>query len=100
MPICPNCGANIPDPNAQFCPSCGATLASVSNPAASPPISASPSYSPTYGAASAPTRGPRPTGITILAVLEILGGLALFLGGAALALLGTVAGSGLGAGIA
>jgi hypothetical protein len=96
MPICPNCGANIADVNAQFCPSCGATLASVSNPTTPPPISASPSYgSPTYGATTPPMKGARPTGITILAVLEILGGLALLLGGAGLAIVGAVLGSGL-----
>ena len=44
-------------------------------------------------------RGPRPTGITILAILEILGGLALLLGGAGLALVGAVAGFGLAAGL-
>ncbi len=99
MAICPKCGANIPDPNAQFCPSCGATIAPVTGTSSSP-ISASPGHSaPTYGATSPPMRGPRPTGITILAILEVLGGLALLLGGAGLAFLGTFVGSGLAAGL-
>ena len=98
MTVCPNCGTNVVDPTAQFCPSCGATLNAVSQPTMS---SAPPPSQPAYGgyppSGTSGMRGARPTGITILAILEVLGGLALLLGGAAITALGGLVGLGLGA---
>ena len=88
MPYCEKCGASL-EPNAQFCPSCGAP---VTSPATSvqPGMSSSPPPPPPgYETGGMPPGtsyiGGRPLGITILAILEILGGLALLAGGAGLA---------------
>lgn len=92
-PFCPKCGASLADPNAQFCPSCGASLtqASYTPEPATAPATPPPAYSG-YLEEPSGILGPRPTGITILAILEVLGGLAFLLGGAALAAFGSFAG--------
>jgi hypothetical protein len=75
MPFCAKCGASM-DPNAQFCPSCG-TPVGLSVPAPAP------SYSP---GATRPVQ--RPAGVTILAVLAALGGLATLVFGLIFTLFG------------
>lgn len=74
MPYCPNCGKAYTE-GAAFCPSCGSPLR-----AATPAIPSTPP--PTY-AGQGPVQ--RPTGVTILAALQIVGSvvdiaLGLFLG--------------------
>lgn len=103
MAYCSKCGAPL-EPNAQFCASCGAPVNAAQS--SSPPPSQPPTWNmpppsppPTY-TSSTTTSMKRPTGVTILAVLAIIGGLAL-LGFAAVAgaMVGTLF-SGLGAVIA
>jgi hypothetical protein len=74
MAFCSKCGASL-DPNSQFCPSCGAPV-SASTPSGPPSIGPPPSYSPGMS-----TPKQRPAGITILAILAGLGGLALIVVG-------------------
>lgn len=66
MAFCSKCGAPV-DPTAQFCPSCGAPVSTT--PETLPPPSPSPSQSFSPGRQ-------RPLGVTILAILAGLGGLA------------------------
>ncbi len=93
MPYCTNCGKEIPA-KSTFCKYCGAKLASTTSapPPPPPPTSLPPppppgTYAPTSGVAPPPAT--RPTGVTILAILEWIGGALAILGS-----LGTVAISG------
>lgn len=96
MPYCPKCGTSV-GPAAQFCPNCGSAIPAVASspppPTSSAPVTTPPASSyygtpmsnqPTYGAA----RMQRPTGVTILSVLEVIGGIALLLGGVGLTFVG------------
>ena len=87
MPFCPSCGVEIKGEDA-FCSNCGHAISSI------------PSPRPTYVQPRMTPRTPqRPTGVTILAILEALLGL-LSLGGGALALIGaTYIGSNLPSGV-
>ena len=75
------------DPNSQFCPSCGAP---VSGQASSSSSGSMPQMPPSSGSSMPVSPMQRPTGVTILAVLAVIGGLAL-LGFGAVA--GTLVGS-------
>jgi hypothetical protein len=83
MAFCTKCGATL-EPNAQFCASCGAPVDSNQSPSpssgsqpptSSPPTWSSPSSTPAYNQQSPSAMG-RPLGVTILAVLAVLAGLA------------------------
>jgi hypothetical protein len=91
MAICPKCGTNVADPNAQFCPNCGATMSAVlGTPSVPPaPASATPAWTPPAGSPMMVRQ--RPTGVTILAILAILSGLAGVGGGAVILALGSFA---------
>ena len=65
MPYCPNCGKEIKEDD-KFCPSCGQALWKVETP----------QVITTYEEVRS-----RPTGVTILAILEALGGLLFLIGG-------------------
>jgi len=110
MAFCTKCGATL-DPNSQFCASCGAPIDSAqpsssgfgSQPASSAPptwsSSPPPSPPPVYGGQTT-TQMSRPTGVTILAVLGILGGILLLIFAA---IVGAIVNSifpGMGAGLA
>ena len=68
MPFCPACGRPV-DANVAFCPNCGYNMQSggqnVPVPRGVPPI-------------SMPMTPVRPAGVTILAILQILGGVLIF----------------------
>ena len=75
MPYCPKCGAEASE-GTRFCPSCGQDLSATT--AAAPQAARTPEQVKQ-----------RPTGVTILAILQILGGLLfLVLGGFALVIAG------------
>lgn len=84
MPYCAKCGASV-DPNVLFCPSCGSPMG----------LSAGSPLPPTRTGYPTPQAQPiiRPTGVTILAILEALGGLLLLFGAAALFALSALSGS-------
>lgn len=73
MPFCPACGKPV-DANVTFCPSCGYNMQSggqgVPLPGGAPPT-------------SMPMIRVRPAGVTILAILQMLGGVLVFLLGIA-----------------
>ena len=71
MPFCPACGRPV-DANVTFCPSCGYRMQSGGQgvPGGAPPI-------------SMPMTRVRPAGVSILAVLQMLGGVLIFLVGIA-----------------
>lgn len=73
MPFCPACGKPV-DANVTFCPSCGYNMQSggqgVPLPGGAPPT-------------SMPMTRVRPAGVTILAILQMLGGVLIFLIGIA-----------------
>ena len=82
--FCQNCGKEISD-NAAFCPSCGRATA-VSNASQGGPMPSQrygappPQYGappPVYGAQMQPRK--RPTGVTVLAILTLLGGIFLLI---------------------
>jgi hypothetical protein len=86
MSYCPKCGASV-DPNATFCQYCGTTISQ--SPGSQPPPSSPPPASPaSYSSNPYTTPVSRPTGITILAILAALGGLALIVFGAVTAFTG------------
>ena len=68
MPFCPRCGKEV-EPNAAFCSNCGAALTQQQV--------FQPVQQPTYPSAGM-TVTTRPTGVTIMAVLEILSGIISF----------------------
>ena len=81
MPYCPKCGASV-DPNTQFCSYCGSPVGQA-NQSTPPPASTPPTFS------SGPAQPLiRPTGITILAILAGLGGLAAIGSGLFLSMFG------------
>jgi lysylphosphatidylglycerol synthetase-like protein (DUF2156 family) len=73
MPFCPACGKPV-DANVAFCPNCGYNLQSGGQgapvPGGTPPV-------------PMPMTRVRPTGVTILAILQMLGGVLIFLVGIA-----------------
>ncbi len=97
MPYCAKCGSSV-DPNALFCPRCGSPvdMSATQQTLAPPPFTPS-----TYTTPPVQPAG-RPTGVTILAILQGIAGLVLFLASLAFFVIGAagsaVAGS-LGGGI-
>lgn len=89
MTFCSKCGASL-EPNSSYCPSCGSSVGlagqtdTFSTPTP-PPMPPPPSYAPGQ---YIPLPLQRPTGITILAILAGLGGLASIIFGFAFGLLG------------
>lgn len=77
MPFCSHCGQSV-NPGATFCPACGTPVAQPPATGASPPLTTTP-----LAPAPAGTMA-RPTGVTVVGVLQIIGGsifalIALFL---------------------
>ena len=77
MPFCSKCGSQVPD-ESRFCPNCGQD---VTKPVTAPPTPGIPEQQVIQ----------RPTGVTIMAVLQVLAGLVFFgLGALMMALAGFV----------
>jgi hypothetical protein len=83
LPYCPGCGSAYTE-GAAFCPTCGRSLQAGS------PTAPSTFAQPTMG--QAPRQGPvqRPTGVTILAALQIVGSIVDIVLGLSLGILGFV----------
>jgi hypothetical protein len=90
MVNCPNCGTSVPEPvsSNQYCPNCGALLIAPNPSSRAPYFSPAPSGWTPLG--STPIRGPRPTGISVLAVLSVLDGVGWLILGAVFIYIGSV----------
>lgn len=83
MPYCPKCGASV-DGNSQFCSYCGSPVSEAAQ--NTPPPTSTPPPFPSGQASTQPML--RPTGVTILAILAGLGGLAAIASGLFLSMFG------------
>jgi hypothetical protein len=82
LPFCEKCGAEL-EVDIKFCPNCGISV-----------TSSAPSAPAVPSALSSPQLGSRPSGITLIAVLEGIVSFFMLLGGGALIVLGAFLGSG------
>lgn len=86
MPFCPSCGKEYIA--GEVCPNCGKPVSSVVGPppVPSPTAGAPPTWNPPQDAA--PSKVSRPTGVTILGILQILGSVVMLLAGLGVATFG------------